>query len=92
MIRKGLWKDTSGKLCSPGRPYFLSLAVRVVREVNLQKDSNGFNFARKAVTTAGLSLNISGLGEVKQLTAALQRIVEKHESVFDASRSASMEK
>lgn len=92
LIQKGLWKDSSGKLYNPGKPFFLKLAARVVREVNLQKDTDGLNFARKAMIISGLSLNTNGFWEVKQLTPALQRIVEKHNTVFDASRSAALDK
>lgn len=92
MIRKGLWKDSSGKLYNSGKPFFLKLAASVVQEKNLQKDSDGLNFARKALIISGPSLNMNGAWVVQQLMPALQRVVLKHRTVFDASRATAVDK
>lgn len=71
MIMKGQWKDTSGKLCNPGNSFFLQLAARSVREVNMQRDADGLSYTRKAMIMRGLALNTNGSWEVDQLTPEL---------------------
>lgn len=51
---------------------------RIVQEYNFQKESNGLNFARKAMITARLFLNKNGLLVVKQPAIARRRITKKH--------------
>ena len=90
-IKKNKWKDSSGKLRNPGKTFFLQLAAKCVREVNLQRDENGLSFARKAMIITGLALNTNGSWEVGQLTPDLQNIISSHKSVFDAARAKAME-
>lgn len=86
MIRSGKWKD-SGRLVNPGKTFFLRLAARCIRAVNLQRDSEGVQYARKAMIITGMAKNTNGLWEKSQLTPQLQAIIQKHASVFSAARS-----
>lgn len=86
-IKRGKWKDSCGKIHNPGKSYFLQLAAKCVREVNQQRDADGISFARKAMIITGLGLNTNGHWEIGQLTPELQRIVRKHQTVFDAARA-----
>ena len=90
LMKKGKWKDSSGKIHNPGKSYFLHLAARCVREVNQQRDEDGICFARKAMVITGLALNTNGQWEVQQLTPELQRIVQKNHTVFDCARTTAM--
>lgn len=90
MIQKGMWRDSSGKLRNPGKRFFLELSARCVREVNMQRDADGLRYGRKAMIMTGLALNTNGQWEIGQLTPELQRIVRKHQTVFDAARSEAM--
>lgn len=73
----------SGKLVNPGKRFFLQLAANAVRDVNKQVDSEGMNFARKAMVRCGLAKQANGLWEVRQLFPHLQNIVQKHRENFD---------
>ena len=75
--------EWSGKLKNPGKSFFLRLASRAVREVNAMKDKNGLTYARKAMVRCGLSKNLNGVWEVKQLFPKLQELVKGHKSYFD---------
>ena len=90
LIKKGKWKDPSGKIHNPGKSNFFHLAARCVREVNQQRDADGIGFASKAMVITGLALNTNGRWEVQQLTPELQRIVQKHHTVFDCARTTAM--
>lgn len=90
MIRAGKWKDGSGRLHNPGKTFFLKLAAKCVREVNLQRDGDGISYARKAMIITGMALNSNGIWEPSQLRPELQVIISKHRSVFDSSRSSAM--
>lgn len=91
MIRQNRWKDSAGKIANPGKTYFLRLAARCVRVVNLQRDADGLSYARKAMIITGLALNTNGIWEKSQLTPELQRIITKHQAIFDASRLEAMQ-
>lgn len=91
MIRQNRWKDSAGKIANPGKTFFLRLAARCVRAVNLQRDADGLSYARKAMIITGLALNTNGIWEKSQLTPELQRIVTKHQAIFDASRLEAMQ-
>lgn len=86
-IARGAWMGSgsgaSGKLRNPGKAFFLKLAAKAVREVNAQRDKNGVSYARKAMIRTGMSLNLNGLWEEKQLSDELQSIVAKHREFFD---------
>lgn len=92
MIKKGLWKDSKGRLCNPGKSFLLKLDARVVREVNLEMDSDGLRFARKAMIITGISLNTNGAWGVQQLMHTLQSIMLKHRTGFDASQAIAVDK
>lgn len=87
-IRRGVWADSSGKIANPGKAYFLGLAARCVREVNLQRDKLGLSFARKAMFLTGFAKNTNGVWELSQLKPQLQAIVKNHQLIFDAAREA----
>ncbi|CDF38688.1 unnamed protein product [Chondrus crispus] len=86
-IARGSWMGSgpgaSGKLKNPGKGFFLKLAANAVREVNNQRDKNGVSFARKSMIRTGLSLNLNGLWEEKQLSSELQAIISKHRVHFN---------
>lgn len=84
-MRKGKWKDSSGKIQNPGKYYFLQLAVRFIRELNEHRDPDGINFSIKTILSTGLALNVNGQWKVQQLTPKLKRIVQKHKNVFDCT-------
>ncbi|RLN06831.1 hypothetical protein BBJ28_00026101 [Nothophytophthora sp. Chile5] len=73
--KDGSW---SGKLRNPGKRFFLELAAAAVKEVNQKRDSNGINYARKAMIRCGLSLGIDGSWSTEQLFPHLQEIVKKY--------------
>jgi hypothetical protein len=84
-IEKDEWQNTvrkdgswSGKLKNPGKRFFLELARDSVREANQCIDSNGLNFARKAMIRCGLSLDVDGKGKKEQLFAHLQNLIAKY--------------
>lgn len=79
----GINGQGSGKLCNPGKHFFLKLAADAVREVNEQRDKDGVQYARKAMKMTGMSLNLNGLWEESQLTQDLQCIIAKHRNHFD---------
>ena len=90
LIEGDQWKNNirvdgswSGKLKNPGKSFFLKLAADSVRDVNRQTDVNGMNFARKAMIRCGLSLNVSGEWEEKQLFPHLQNIIKEHREYFE---------
>lgn len=83
LIRRGEWKDSSGKVANPGKTFFLRLAADSVRQVNNQRDAEGISYARKAMIITGMALNTNGQWEESQLTPALQNIINKHRGEFD---------
>lgn len=87
MIQTGQWmggnEGGSGKLCNPGKRFFLKLAAESVHEVNCMKDKDGLSYARKAMIRTGMSLNINGKWEESQLSSELQSIIAKYRSHFD---------
>lgn len=85
MIKANKWKDSSRRLFNPGKRYFWRLATHCVCEVNEQRDDHGVNYGRMAMNIIGMALNTNRKWEVKQLTPDLQRLVVKHQSVFDAA-------
>eukprot|EP00644_Phytophthora_capsici_P012335 jgi/Phyca11/121804/e_gw1.46.284.1 len=53
----GKW---SGKLQNPGKRFFLELAARCVRQVNLMEDDKHVSHPRKAMILCGLSKGVNG--------------------------------
>jgi hypothetical protein len=82
-IKDGLWREGSGALQNPGKPFFLRMAAEAVRWVNEQHDQTGLTYARKAMIRCGLSLDITGKWHEKQLNRDLQIIIEKHRQHFE---------
>eukprot|EP00171_Calliarthron_tuberculosum_P006261 IDg6261t1 len=75
-IRNGEWSNKSGNICNPGKKFYLRLASRCVREVNLQRDKDGLTCARNAMIITGLALNTNGRWEVGQLTLNYRKLFE----------------
>lgn len=50
----------------------LAQAADSVRDVNSQRDKSGLSYARKAMIRTGMSFNVNGLWEEKQLCSPLQ--------------------
>lgn len=82
-IENGNWKDGSGFIHNPGKLFFLKLAADSVRDVNLQTDEKGVNYARKAMIQCGMALNLDGRWSESQLTQELQEIISKHRPYFN---------
>lgn len=59
------------------------MAATAVRYVNLQRDSDGLTYARKAMIMTGMAPNTNGLWEEGQLSSKLQEIVKKHRAHFE---------
>lgn len=87
LIERGEWmrseSGSSGKLKNPGKQFFLKLAADSVRDVNAQKDKEGLSYARKAMIRTGMSLNLNGNWEERQLFTNLQGIIAKHRNHFN---------
>lgn len=49
-----------GKLFNPGKRYLLKPAVLQIGDVNFQRESGGFLYARKAMIRTGMALNMNG--------------------------------
>lgn len=90
MTRRGMWKDTSRRLVNTGELFSQRLAPKCVREVNRHRDEDDVQYARKAMQITGMGRNLNVMWEVGQLTPALQSIVKKHQAIFDASRTATI--
>lgn len=73
------------KIANPGKRLFSMLAVASVRDVNNQRNREGNTYARKAIIRTGMSLNISGRWEERQLFLKLQQIVKKHRVHFEGA-------
>lgn len=50
------WKDGSEKLYNPGKHFVLKLAMAAVQYVKSERQSNGLNYAREAMTQCGMAL------------------------------------
>jgi hypothetical protein len=90
LIDENAWSNASrkgsagsGKLRNPGKKFFLRLAADAVRDVNLQRDSNGLTYARKAMIRCGLARDVTGFWREQQLTPQLQTIINNHRSYFE---------
>lgn len=64
----------------------MTLDADVIRDVNNHLDSNGVNFARKKMSSTGLSLNLNGSWEEEPLSDELQKITLKYRLHFDVER------
>jgi hypothetical protein len=73
----------SGKIRNPGKYFILQLMGKVLKEVNLKKDKNGLNFARKSMIGCGLSLNVNGEWKVDMLFPKLRTIVQDNMAFFE---------
>ena len=82
------WSDgprLSGKTLNPGKPYFMNLAVKCVREVNAIIDHNGISLVRKAMIRCGLALNTNGCWEITQMFQHLKDIMQRLSMKFAGS-------
>ncbi|RLN96449.1 hypothetical protein BBJ28_00024737 [Nothophytophthora sp. Chile5] len=85
-IRKGDWKtgtSSSGKLANPGKKFFLELAAECIRLVNLEKDKNGDNWAKKSMVQCGLDVPRDGVWKIEQLSRELKEIVALYPDAFE---------
>ena len=92
-IRRGDWRQGSGSLQNPGKKFFLETAAECVRLVNLERDKNGINWAKKSMILCGLDIGPCGYWKVEQLGRDLGDIVTEFEEDFnkgydDAKQSA----
>lgn len=79
----GSYGTRNGCIPNPGKRFFLKIAAQAVRDVNKQRDENGWTYARKAMIRCGLAKQPNGLWEISQLFPHLQNIVHKHRNHFD---------
>ncbi|KAL0251554.1 hypothetical protein GEMRC1_000767 [Eukaryota sp. GEM-RC1] len=86
MIQANQWTPNSGKLPNPGKYYFLQLTSETIQKVNVMKDKNGVNYARKAMIRCGMSKDVTGVWHEHQLSVDLQEIVKKHRSYFEQAQ------
>lgn len=54
-----------------------------MREVILQRDTQGLMFSCKAMIMSGMALNTNGIWEEIQLSQKLQEIIKKHRNHFN---------
>ena len=87
MIRNGSWREGkkgSGKLCNPGKQYFLQLADECISAVNKKRDKElGISYARKSMIRCGLSKNVDGIWSEQQLFPHLQKIINEQRAYFN---------
>jgi hypothetical protein len=90
LIREQQWQNDlhgrrgfSGKLKNPGKPYFLSLVVAIVRDVNEEVDAYDMIYARKSIIRCGLSLDQDGVWKTEQFFPELQQIIVEHQNHFE---------
>ena len=87
MIKEGAWRNGpkgSGKLCNPGKQFFMNLADECIKAVNEKIDEGlGISFARKSMIRCGLAKNVDGIWSEKMLFQHLQDIVNEHREYFD---------
>ncbi|KAE9005224.1 hypothetical protein PR002_g16828 [Phytophthora rubi] len=85
-IRNGDWKtgaSSSGKLANPGKMFILKVAPECIRLVNLEKDKNGDNWAKKAMVQCGLGVPRDGVWKIGQLSRDLQQVVAAYPEAFE---------
>ncbi|KAE8997295.1 hypothetical protein PF011_g15542 [Phytophthora fragariae] len=85
-IRNGDWKigaSSSGKLVNPGKMFILKVAPECIRLVNLEKDKNGDNWAKKAMVQCGLGVPRDGVWKIGQLSRELQQVVAAYPEAFE---------
>lgn len=61
MTMEGMWKDKSGKFLNPEKKLFFKLAADALQNLNLQRDTDGLSYARKAMIMNGFALNAYGM-------------------------------
>jgi hypothetical protein len=90
LIEAGEWQNNplgnrgwSGKLKNPRKEYFLHLTADAVRDVNSERDTYGFSYARKDIIRCRLSLDVDGIWKVEQLFLHLQEIIAEHRRHFE---------
>ncbi|KAL3678568.1 hypothetical protein R1sor_021524 [Riccia sorocarpa] len=91
LIKSNQWqgdrtRGTSGALKNPGQRYFLKLAADSVADVNSQRNEIDLSYARKVMIRCGLSLNVTGAWEERQLNPELQNIIQQYRTEFEASK------
>lgn len=82
------WKNESSKLSNAGQRFYLELASKVLKDVDSQKDSDGFLYTQKAMIRCGLALNLNRRWVVKQLFPHPKEIVKKHGENFEGKTVA----
>lgn len=86
-IAGGSFRDKQGQaghIPNPQKHFFLKLAAESVAEARKKVDSNGLNFARKAMIRCGLSQDTDGVWRESQLKPELQTLIEKYRDLFDS--------
>lgn len=76
------FKKGSGKLPNPEKTFSPERAAKAVKAGDGQRDSDGFQYARKAIIRRGLALNLNGLQEVSHPLPHLQEIVKRYPDSF----------
>ncbi|KAE9090395.1 hypothetical protein PF006_g25170 [Phytophthora fragariae] len=63
--------------------FFLKLAAECIRLVNLEKDKNGDNWAKKAMVQCGIDVRRDGVWKIGQLSRELQQVVAAYPEAFE---------
>ncbi|OWZ09170.1 hypothetical protein PHMEG_00018170 [Phytophthora megakarya] len=71
------------KLANPGKKFFLELAAECIRLVNLEKNKNGDNWAKKSMIQCGLDVSRDGVWKVDQLSKELKQIIAFYPDAFE---------
>ena len=85
LILDNNWSDvprSSGKILNPGKPCFMDLSTKCVREMNAMIDDHGILLVRKAMIRSGLKLNETGCWEVIKLSQYLQEKIQRYSMEF----------
>ncbi|OWY97963.1 hypothetical protein PHMEG_00031387 [Phytophthora megakarya] len=89
-IRNGDWKtetSSSWKLANPGKKFYLELAARCIRLVNLEKDKNGDSWAKNSMIQCGLDVSRDGVWKVDQLSKELKQTIAFYPDAFEEGYS-----
>jgi len=68
---------------NPGKRFYLKLAADVFRTASAQRDKESVLHIRKAMIRCGMSLNLNGFWEERQLSPELKKIIKNYPSNFN---------
>ncbi|OWZ14471.1 LOW QUALITY PROTEIN: hypothetical protein PHMEG_00012054 [Phytophthora megakarya] len=86
-IRNGDWKTGTSSTWKLANPVFLEPAAQYIRLVNLEKDKNGDNWAKKSMIQCGLDVSRDGVWKVDQLSKELKQTIAFYPDAFEEGYS-----